>query len=80
MQSICDGAHDVRPIDEWACYNENGTLNDDNSQEYLDQEEDEATAKWKFMYLLVDMIDFASSLSIEHELPVDTIGGPPLKR
>ncbi len=81
MQGIRDGAHDVRPIDEWACYNENGTLNDDNFEEYLDQEEDEATAKRKFMYLLMDMIESAaSSLSIEHKLSLDTIGGPPLKR
>ncbi|KAI2488828.1 Plant transposon protein [Fragilaria crotonensis] len=79
MQSIRDGVHDVRPIDEWACYNENGTFNDDNFQEYLDQEDDEAAAKKKFMNLLMDMIESASS-SIEHELPADTIEGPPMKR
>ena len=39
MQSIRDGVHDVRPIDEWACSNENGTFNDDNFKEYLDQED-----------------------------------------
>ncbi len=71
--------HDARPIDEWACYNENGAFNDDNSQEYHDQEEEEAAAKRKFIYLpLMDMTEMAPS-SIEYELPVDTIGGPPLK-
>jgi hypothetical protein len=78
MQSILhDGVHDVRPIDECACYNDNGTFNDDNFQDYLHREEEEGAIKRKFMFLLMDMIE-AASLSVA-DMP-DTNTGPPSKR
>ena len=79
MQSICDGVHHICPTDEWACYDKIGTFNDVNFQEYLDQAGYEAAAKRKFVSLLINVIE-SESLSIEHELPEDTIGGPPMKR
>ena len=73
------GHDDIRPIDECACYNEDGSFNVTQFEAYLDRENEERSAKMKVVFLMMQVITEANAraaIEIRDELQLE----PPRKK
>ncbi len=73
------GHDDIRPIDECACYNEDGSFIDTQFEAYLYRESDERSAKMKVVFLMMQVITEAkdrTAIEIRDELQLE----PPRKK
>ncbi len=50
------GRGDIRPIDEFACYNEDGSFNARKFEAFLDRESDESSARMNVLFLLLELL------------------------
>jgi hypothetical protein len=55
LDSVFGRDNDVRPIDECACYNEDGSFNIREFEAYLDRESDESSAKMRVVFLMLQV-------------------------
>ena len=51
-----DGYEDILPIDECACYNEDGSFNASQFEAYLDRESDESPARMRVLFLFLELL------------------------
>jgi hypothetical protein len=55
LDGVC-GRGDIRPIDECACYNEDGSFNASQFEAFLDRESDESSARMRVLFLLLQLL------------------------
>ena len=57
---VLDGVYgrdvDIRPIDECACYNEDGSFNASQFEAFLDRESDESPARMRVLFLFLELL------------------------
>ena len=55
LDGVC-GRGDIRPINECACYNEDGSFNASQFEAYLDRESDESPARMRVLFLFLELL------------------------
>ena len=59
LDGVCGCGDDIRPIDECACYNEDGSFNASQFEAYLDRESDESPARMRVLFLFLELSGLA---------------------
>ena len=73
------GRGDIRPIDECACYNEDGSFNASQFEAFLDRESDESSARMRVLFLLLQLLTEARAKAAL-DLRAEAEAEPPHKK
>jgi hypothetical protein len=72
------GHGDIRPIDECACYNEDGSYNASKFEAFLDRESNDSYARMRVLLLLLELLTEAKAKAAL-DLRVEAEAEPPQK-
>jgi len=80
LDGVC-GRGDIRPIDECACYNEDGSFNASQFEAFLDRESDESSARMRVLFLLLQLLTEArAKAALDLRAEAEAEAEPPHKK